>query len=439
MARKAPFIKNPTPQGWAISQKTKNGTLAQVWWSVPGKKILSASGQNALGLLGQAQASGVWHKEIPAHWLALPTGLDLQVHLRHPGQEQKETLVGGLESALYGGYDALVSMPNTQPFLDQPALLQEAILSSHQPNYPVRIGFAASATRSMQGQEATDIGALARAGAVAITDDGWGVKSNDAQEQIFSACATHDVLFQQHAEMPGHGGVTPAGPFQKRENLPPYPQEAESQMIERDLALLRKHPKARYHVLHVSTKESVAAIRRGKDEGLRISAEVTPHHLFFSNLDIPSASDEKCTYFKMNPPLFGPEDREALRVGLQDGTLDCVSTDHAPHEKTAKAKGWLLAPFGTRGMETTIPVLFSLMKQGILSLEKIVEVFHANPRRILGFFPEATGLIFVDPLCTHTIQLEDLPGISENSCFLGTTLTGRIELRGSPDAIFTRS
>jgi dihydroorotase len=436
-ARKAPFKKNPAPQGWIITQK-KSGTL-KAWADFAGRKR-SAEGEAAQRLLSEARQAGAYEKEVPEHWLALPTGLDIQVHLRHPGQPQKETLEGGLESALLGGYDSIVSMPNTNPFLDTAEALKAAERSAEglAREYPVRIGFAASGTKGMQGEAPTDIGALAAAGAVAITDDGWGVKSDTAQEAIFAACAEHNLLFQQHAEMPGHKGVTPAGPFQQKHSLPEYPRTAESEMIRRDISLLRKHPAARYHVLHVSTKESLEEIRKAKAEGLRVTCEATPHHLIFSNHDIPDASDGRCTYFKMNPPLFGPEDRAALREALRDGTVDCVSTDHAPHETHLKADGWLKSPFGTRGLETALPALLTLVAQGELSFERAVEVFSTAPRKVLGFFPEPTGMLFVDPTHAYTVTAAELPGVSQNSCFLGTELKGRIELRTEPGWVYAR-
>jgi dihydroorotase len=142
----------------------------------------------------------------------------------------------------------------------------------------------------------------------------------------------------------------------------------------------------------------------------------------------------------MNPPLFSPDDREALREALRDGTIDCVSTDHAPHEKELKGKGWLASPFGTRGMETALPAIMTLVSQGVITLQRAVEVFSAEPRRVLAReeFAKPSGLLFVDPLKKFTVTTEDLPGISENSCFLGAELTGRLELRAEPGALYSR-
>jgi dihydroorotase len=426
-----------------ITQKS-GGKLVSAWASLPENPeiVYTNSPEDAATLEKKVRSCGGHCREIPAHWRAIPTGMDLQVHLRYPGQPQKETLKGGLESALYGGFDSIVTMPNTQPYLDKPAVLEEAIRSAAEVlnRYPVRVGFTAAATQGMQGHEPTDIVALARAGAVAITDDGWGVKSAAAQSAVFAACKEADLLFQQHAEMPGHKGVATRSAFQQAEKLPEYPRDAESGMVARDLELLRRVPGARYHILHISTRETLEHIRRAKDEGLLVTAEVTPHHLIFANSDIPPATDERSSYFKMNPPLFAPEDREALVTALQDGTIDCVSTDHAPHEAELKRKGWLLGPFGTRGLETALPALLSLVQRGDLSWERMVEVFAKAPRKVLARsdFARPTGLLFVDHRATYRVGGEDLPGISLNSCFIGTELHGRIELRCEPGRLFER-
>lgn len=431
--RKAPLRSVATPQGWLVVQRGKN---PRAWARDPGNyPVAYAEGADAIAL--EKSRAGADKHEIPEGWIVLPTGFDLQVHLRFPGQPSKETLEGGLESALYGGYDGILTMPNTNPFLDRPDVLKEAIADSKNHSYPVQVLFTASGTKGMQGQEATDIDALAKAGAAAITDDGWGVKSAAAQEDIFRACARHNLLFQQHAEMPGHRGVATASAFQKSAGLPEYPRSAESEMIRRDVELLRKHKGARYHVLHVSTRESLAEIRKAKQEGLAVSAEVTPHHLIFANTDIPAESDARCSYFKMNPPLFAPEDRAALREALRDGTIDCVSTDHAPHETEMKAKGWLHGPFGTRGMETALSALLELVHLGELSLTRLEQVWSRAPRRLLApFAQDASGLLFVDPAAAWTVDERDLPGISRNSCFLGHSLHGKWMLRAEQSRIF---
>jgi len=430
-------LKSP----WGIFQKSSSGEFLRLWTNFHGK--IEGISNNVENLITKIKASGGFLKEIPEYYLCFPTGIDLQVHLRFPGQASKETLEGGLNSALVGGYDAVLTMPNTYPYLDDAVILKQAIADCEKNRIrfsETRVLFTAAGTKGMQGIEAVNISALVQAGAVAITDDGWGVKSEEAMSAIFAACADCNVPFLQHAEMPGHKGVATASSFQKQAGLPEYPKLAESDMVKRDIALLRKHKKARYHVLHISTRETLEEIRKAKEEGLNITAEVTPHHLFFSNAEIPPESTAESTSFKMNPPLFSPEDREALQLALRDGLIDFVSTDHAPHEFSAKSQGWLKAPFGTRGMETALPVLVHLMGKGMLSKKRVEEVFSSVPRKFIGVTDVAQpkGLVFVDPTKAWTVGVNDLPGISKNSCFLGATLQARIEMRAGENVIYKR-
>ncbi|NUM87960.1 MAG: amidohydrolase family protein [Bdellovibrionales bacterium] len=395
-------------------------------------------GDGARGLMDLAIRTGAEMEDVPAHWRALPTGVDLQVHLRFPGQASKETLEGGLASALAGGVDTVLTMPNTNPFLDDPAVLAAAIRDVRGRNPgPVDVLFSASGTRGMTGEAASPIADLVRAGAVAVTDDGWGVRSPEAMKEVLRACASAGVPFLQHAEMPGHRGVAAAGDFQRASGLPEYPRGVESQMVRRDVELLRGVPGARYHVLHVTTKDTLEEVRRAKEMGLPVTCEVTPHHLFFSHRDIPPESDPRSASFKMNPPLFDPADRDALRAALASGLVDFVSTDHAPHEAENKRSGWRTAPFGTRGLETMLPVLTALVHEGVLSWGRLEEVFSLAARKFIGA-SRVPGLLFVDPEARWTVEERHLPGISRNSCFLGARLTGRLEWRGEAGRLYRR-
>ena len=440
-----PFHEVCRRESWVLFQKNPaSGKVEKIWWRE--KMELHEENSSVAQARYEAFCAKGWPvQEIPAELTAYPTGIDLQVHLRFPGQASKETLEGGLSSALASGYDTILTMPNTFPYLDAPELLAQArkeLEEFREKNFPgVKVLFTAAGTKGMQGAESADIPGLVRAGAAAITDDGWGVKSDDAMEKIFEHCAATGVPFLQHAEMPGHKGVATASNFQRSEGLPEYPRNAESEMIRRDLRLLRKHKKARYHVLHVSTRESLEEIRKAKEEGLLVTAEATPHHLFFSNAEIPAQSNPLSTSFKMNPPLFAPEDREALRDALASGLVDFVSTDHAPHETQAKAQGWLKAPFGTRGMETALPVLVTLQEQGVLSYARVVEVFSSTPRKFIRRPECATpaGWVFVNSKKKWKVSEQDLPGISKNSCFLGTELLGQIEFVALGEQIFARN
>ncbi|MCO5143870.1 MAG: amidohydrolase family protein [Oligoflexia bacterium] len=431
------FQKKSAP--WMIVQK-ESGKIANLWTCKGADhEIIHIEGvQSCQQQYPELSKQFQDQQEIPEDTLFLPTGIDLQVHLRFPGQPTKEELLGGLESAIVGGYDTIVTMPNTNPYLDNPEELQKAVSSLKKlcpDHYPVKTYFTASGTKGMQGTLANNISSLKKAGAIAITDDGWGVKEESAMREIFRQCEENDILFQQHAEMPGHGGVASGSDFQKKFNLPEYPRTAESQMIARDIRILKDFPNARYHVLHVSTAESLKEIQKAKDAGLKVSAEVTPHHLFFCNEDIPDESNEISTSFKMNPPLFAKSDRDALRKALRDGLIDCVSTDHAPHEWKNKQNGWKQSPFGTRGMETALPALITLWKNGELSWSRLVEVFSMEARKLVSLQKKPSGWLFLSP-DAYTLTPQMLPGISRNTCFLQQKLYGKLDLRAEPNGFW---
>lgn len=391
-------------------------------------------------LVEMEQRNSDSQSHIPAHWIKIPTGYDLQVHLRFPGQKHKETLLGGLTAAYLGGYDEILTMPNTVPFLDTPERLAKAKADFKNQEHllpPVKVGFSAAATLDMKGETPADILGLVKSGATAITDDGWGVKSEAAMLRILELCRDADVPFLQHAEMPGHGGVATASAFQVKHGLPEYPRLAESNMVKRDIELLKKVKGARYHVLHISTLETLEVVKQAKQAGLNITCEVTPHHLLVSNTSIPDETSETSTYYKMNPPIFSENDRLALVKALADGYIDIVSTDHAPHESELKKLGWLKAPFGTRGLQTALPALLTLYNQGHLSLERINEIYSLNARKILSVQNQApTGYLLVDPFEKWIFKKEHLAGVSENSIFIGSEFIGRIKGRFDPQAGF---
>ena len=351
-----------------------------------------------------------------------------------PGQDNKETLEGGLESAFHGGYDSLVAMPNTSPFLDNPEILAKTLVKQEEAGKGrVKVAQTAAATLNMKGNEVTDIAGLAKSGACAITDDGWGVAKDEIQDEVFRLCGENNLLFMQHAEMPGHGGFATSSEFQRKYEIPEYPNTVESEMIKRDVELLRKHPKARYHVLHVTTKKSVDVIRQAKSEGLPITAEVSPHHLIFCNEDIPNYDSgtprAQVNSFKMNPPLYGSAAREALREGLIDGTLDCLSTDHAPHDQESKEKDWSQAAFGTRGLVTALSSLTTLCEEGVLDYKNVETYFSKRPREILNHpgFAQANGFVVLNKKTKWKVAPEHLPGKSQNSIFINKELSGKIE------------
>ncbi len=363
----------------------------------------------------------------------IPAGVDPQVHLRVPGQSQKETPGTGLLAALRGGIAAVLSMPNTKPVIDSIAVCELAAfeLEEAQKLTGVKAYLSAALSLGLKGHEAVDHMALARWGVKAFTDDGLGVVDDRIMQAAFRASAETSLPILQHAEYPGHGAVLAQGPVQSRLGMPAYPVSAEVDMVKRDLRLLKDFPGARYHVLHVSARETLDHVARAKDEGLLVTCEVSPHHLWFNS----SAIRDDQSSFKMNPPLRDEADRVALCRGLASGLIDFVATDHAPHEADVKSTNFKTAAFGTTGLETSLRVLLSLLRRGELSASRLVEVFSLRPAMFLGI-EEDFGTIAVDrPLKAALVNVEtqavvnedDLFSLSKNNCFLGTELCGRIE------------
>lgn len=366
--------------------------------------------------------------------VVLPGGVDSQVHLRVPGQADKEIAETGLRAANCGGYVAALTMANTSPTIDsQEALdLGKKELGDWDKQFGVKVLWSSAATQGLLGKKIVDIKAMIKSGVSAITDDGLGIERDEVMDQVFGALDGTNIPFLQHAEIPHHGGVLAPGPLQEKEGVPPYFDEQEWKMVERDLGLLKNHPDVRYHVLHVSCEKSLELIRKAKEDGLRVTGEVTPHHLFFSSDDIQSG----ITSFKMNPPIRSPKDRDALWKALGDGSLSFVATDHAPHESKMKGKDFKLAAFGTTGLETSLRVLLWGLQAGKITRERLVEVFSSEPAKFLDLHKDGYGHIqvgkpflaaLIDPNAPdREVTRDDLVSRSHNNCFLGTKLPGKV-------------
>jgi dihydroorotase len=364
----------------------------------------------------------------------MAAGVDAQTHLRVPGQAHKEQPKTGLLAALRGGYCALLTMPNTQPTIDSVAVLktgQEQTLP-YEREYGVTVFWSAAITQRLNSDELTAYEDLVRAGVRAFTNDGLGVNSDQVMDQAFARIANLGVPLLQHAEFAGHGGTLAPGPIQEQVQATPYSDEPEWKMVERDLRELRKHPTARYHVLHVSSRKTLDLVRDAKAEGLQVTAEVSPHHLFFNCETI----DPHNTSFKMNPPIRSPKDQQALWQGLVNGDVDFVATDHAPHEPLMKDSEFERAAFGTIGLETTLPVLLEAWRNKVLSIPRLLQVWASAPARFLrlpgglGELKVGTAFhaILVDVAApAHAYTSEDFSSLSKNSCFVGAKLPGRIE------------
>ena len=373
------------------------------------------------------------HLKAPLGSVLLPSGVDEQVHLRTPGQSEKETPDSGLEAAACGGIGAVLSMPNTKPPIDDAKVLKLAreLVRPAEEKYGVQVLFTACMTRQMQGQACVDFEALMKEGLRFFTDDGIGVATDAVMEEIFASAHKLGFVVLQHAEVPGHGGVLAPSIPQSKMGIPAYSEMAEVDMVARDLELVARYPKARYHVLHVSSLKTLDLVAAAKARGLLVTCEATPHHLLLTGDDI----EEGVTSYKMNPPIRSLKDQKALRKGLQSGLIDFVATDHAPHEPKMKGSDFTRAAFGTTGLETSLRCLLKLYKDGDLSPERLVRVFSSEPARFLGIDQEFGSIkagrsfraVLVDSLDRESpVTLADLKSLSKNNCFLGHSLPGRI-------------
>ncbi|SFX06866.1 dihydroorotase [Bacillus altitudinis] len=348
--------------------------------------ILSSTGervQQDIRVEGKViQAMGHLEREdgeevIDAAGLFVSSGLiDLHVHLREPGGEKKETIETGSKAAARGGYTTIAAMPNTRPVPDTKEQM-EWLMNRIKETSSVRVLPYASITTRQIGEEMTDFAALKEAGAFAFTDDGVGIQTAGMMYEAMKKAASLDQAIVAHCEDNSliYGGCVHEGDFSKANGLNGIPSICESVHIARDV-LLAEAANCHYHVCHISTKESVRVVRDAKKAGIRVTAEVSPHHLLLCDEDIPGLD----TNYKMNPPLRGAEDREALIEGLLDGTIDFIATDHAPHTEEEKNETMQRAPFGIVGLETAFPLLYTrFVKTGEWTLKELVDYMTIKP------------------------------------------------------------
>ncbi|MBY0186152.1 MULTISPECIES: dihydroorotase [Bacillus] len=346
---------------------TSTGERVQQDIRVEGKVI------QAMGHLEREDGEEV----IDAAGLFVSPGLiDLHVHLREPGGEKKETIETGSKAAARGGYTTIAAMPNTRPVPDTKEQM-EWLMNRIKETSSVRVLPYASITTRQIGEEMTDFASLKEAGAFAFTDDGVGIQTAGMMYEAMKKAASLDQAIVAHCEDNSliYGGCVHEGDFSKANGLNGIPSICESVHIARDV-LLAEAANCHYHVCHISTKESVRVVRDAKKAGIRVTAEVSPHHLLLCDEDIPGLD----TNYKMNPPLRGAEDREALIEGLLDGTIDFIATDHAPHTEEEKNETMQRAPFGIVGLETAFPLLYTrFVKTGEWTLKELVDYMTIKP------------------------------------------------------------
>jgi len=378
-----------------------------------GRNIPAEQGVSVLDAAGKVVAPGL---------------IDIHVHLREPGFEHAETIATGAMAAAAGGFTAVCAMPNTDPVTDSQAtvgfVLRQAARAGKARVYPI-----AAVSIGQMGEQLTEFGELVGAGAVAVSDDGKPVASSHLMRTALEYAKTFGIAVADHCEdlSLARGGAMHEGIVSARLGLKGIPSAAEEIMVARNI-ILAGLTGGRLHLCHMSTRGSVALIRRAKDLGVRVTAEATPHHFTLTH--------ERClgydTNAKMNPPLREAADRDAIREGLRDGTIDCIASDHAPHHYDAKEREFDDAPNGIVGLETSLGLAIrELVEPGLLTLPALLSRMSTVPARVLGL-PGGTlavgapaDVVILDPALRWVVRREDLHSRSGNSPFLGETLVGR--------------
>ncbi len=368
------FIKNAN-----VLNGNNELEIKHIWIENNSIEHLFTGDQKAAELLVQYGA-GKEVTEIDASGKLVTPGLiDMHVHLREPGFEHKETIATGTASAAKGGFTTIACMPNTRPVTDN-ADTVKLVLDKAAEAGSVKVLPYAAITLNELGRELTDFAALKAAGAIGFTDDGVGVQNAQMMKNAMALAASMDMPVIAHCEDDSLvvGASVSEGEFARKHGLKGIPNESEAIHVGRDI-LLAEATGVHYHVCHVSTEQSIRLIRLAKSIGIKVTAEVCPHHLILSDEDIPGMDAN----WKMNPPLRTPRDVEACIQALEDGTIDIIVTDHAPHSEEEKAKGMELAPFGIVGFETAFPLLYTkFVKTGRWSLQMLVDRMTSDPAKV---------------------------------------------------------
>jgi len=375
-------------------------------------------------------------------YLVTPGFLDLHAHLREPGFEDSETIASGARAALRGGFTTICAMPNTEPAIDSPGLVAEVIARGHAAG-GARVLPIATITRGRAGRDLSDLVELSAAGAVAFSDDGSPVDDARLFRHALEYMRTKDLLLIEHAQDTelSAKGVMNEGIVSARLGLPGIPNAAEETAVARDIAIAEMTG-ARLHLTHISTRGAVASIRDAKARGLRITCDVTPHHLSMTDdwvagsrefaweregLEKPPARAvpyDSAT--KVNPPLRTWKDVRALWEGLADGTVDAIATDHAPHASVGKDVEFDLAAFGISGLETALSLVFGGVNAGWCDRDTAIRALTTGPAHVLGISVRDDDWIAIDPDAEWTVTAESLASKGKNTPLLGRALRGQV-------------
>ncbi len=358
--------------------------------------------------------------------LLAPGFMDLHTHLRQPGLEHKETIRSGTLAAAAGGFTTVCCMPNTEPAIDTLGTLRY-VLETAQREGVVRVRPIAAVTRGREGHELTEMAELAEAGAVAFSDDGNPVASSQIMRLALEYSNSFGRPIVDHCQDPEltRGGAMHEGEVSERLGLPGWPGAGEDVMVARDVSLAQETG-AHVHIAHVSTAGSVDIIRQAKRRGVRVTAEVTPHHLTLTDRWVERGPyDTNC---KVNPPLRTNADVEALIAGLLDGTIDAIATDHAPHATVDKACEFEAAAFGISNIETALGSVMSLVHANRLPLDLVLDKLTKGPAGVFNLTLPEDDWVLIDPDAEWTVDVDRFASKGHNSPLQGQTLKGRIML-----------
>lgn len=387
--------------------------------------------------ISEQEIQGQFDKEIDANGFFLSPGLvDPQVHFREPGMEYKEDIESGSRAAVKGGFTSVISMPNTSPTADTPDVV--TFMANRSDDVGIcKVYPTGALSVGLKGDVMTDFDALKNAGAVAITDDGKGVQSDEMFRAAMELAARVNLPVLDHSEDESlsAGGAIHAGDVAAKFGVKGIKPESESVHVERGCRM-SEETGAHYHVLHVSTKLSIDAVRKAKAKGINVTAEVSPHHLLLCDEDIAVKEDGTLdANWKMNPPLRSQTDKLACQQALLDGTIDAIATDHAPHAPDEKAQHIESAPFGIIGLETAFPLVYThFVRNGDLSLADCIDLmsmkggalFNIETGRLVE--GAAADLCLFDLENPFVVDEDFFASKSKNSPFIGETLYGKTRL-----------
>ena len=385
------------------------------------------------GKLKPGNGAGSDVQVLDATGLTVAPGLiDIHVHLREPGQAHKETIATGTAAAAAGGFTAVAAMPNTNPVNDSPEITRWML--SPDRGASVRVYPIGAATRGSKGEQINDFAALKAAGAVAVTDDGHPILKDNIMRETLAAAARVGLSVIQHAEdtRMTQGASMNAGPMAFKLGLRGMPSEAESGLVERDIRLVTelKDPRVHLHVAHTSTAAAVAAVRKARRNGLRVTCEVAPHHFLLTEEHVGLYN----TNAKMNPPLRSAADRDAMIEGILDGVVDAIATDHAPHAVHEKEVEFEHAPNGITGLETALGLCLRwLHREWKLPLGRVLSLLSAQPAALLGLKGRGTlaigsfaDVVVFDPKAEWTYRAKETHSKAHNTPFDGWTMQGKV-------------